>query len=111
VSRQRRALIQRGDIWDADIPGVGIHPVVVVTRDTAIPVLSSLLCVLITSSFHGHVAEVSVGQSQGLDHDSAANCDNIFTLPRQVLTRRRGHLDTAKVAELDAALTIALGLD
>lgn len=111
MSRQRRALIQRGDIWDADIPGVGIHPVVVVTRDTAIPVLSSLLCVLITSSFHGHVAEVSVGQSQGLDHDSAANCDNIFTLPRQVLTRRRGHLDTAKVAELDAALTIALGLD
>ena len=111
MSRQRRALIQRGDIWDADIPGVGIHPVVVVTRETAIPVLSSLLCVLITSSFHGHVAEVSVGQSQGLDHDSAANCDNIFTLPRQVLTRRRGHLDTAKVAELDAALTIALGLD
>ena len=111
MSRQRQALIQRGDIWDADIPGVGIHPVVVVTRDTAIPVLSSLLCVLITSSFHGHVAEVSVGQSQGLDHDSAANCDNILTLPRQVLTRRRGHLDTAKVAELDAALTIALGLD
>ena len=111
MSRQRRALIQRGDIWDADIPGVGIHPVVVVTRDTAIPVLSSLTCVLITSSFHGHVAEVSVGQSQGLDHDSAANCDNILTLPRQVLTRRRGHLDTAKVAELDAALTIALGLD
>ncbi|HEY5876710.1 MAG TPA: type II toxin-antitoxin system PemK/MazF family toxin [Ilumatobacteraceae bacterium] len=111
MSRQRRALIQRGDIWDADIPGVGIHPVVVVTRDTAIPVLSSLTCVLITSSFHGHVAEVSVGQSQGQDHDSAANCDNILTLPRQVLTRRRGHLDTAKVAELDAALTIALGLD
>ena len=111
MSRRRRALIQRGDIWDADIPGVGIHPVVVVTRDTAIPVLSSLTCVLITSSFHGHVAEVSVGQSQGLDHDSAANCDNILTLPRQVLTRRRGHLDTAKVAELDAALTIALGLD
>jgi mRNA interferase MazF len=111
VSRQRRPLIQRGDIWDADIPGVGVHPVVVVTRETAIPVLSSLLCVLITSSFHGHVAEVSVGQRHGLDHDSAANCDNIFTLPRQVLTRRRSHLDTAKLAELDAALTIALGLD
>jgi len=111
VPRQRRALIQRGDVWDADIPGVGIHPVVVITRDTAIPVLSSLVCVLVTSSFHGHVAEVSVGHQQGLDHDSAANCDNIFTLPRHVLTRRRGHLDAAKQAELDAALTIALGLD
>jgi len=30
---------------------VGAHPVVVVTRDTAIPVLPSLVCVLITSSF------------------------------------------------------------
>jgi mRNA interferase MazF len=111
VPRKRRALIQRGDVWDADIPGIGVHPVVIVTRDTAIPLLSSLVCVLITSSFHGHVAEVSVGQPQGLDHDSAANCDNIFTLPAHVLSRPRGHLDTAKLSELDAALIIALGLD
>lgn len=93
------------------MPGAGVHPVVIVTRDTAIPVLSSLVCVLITSTFHGHIAEVSVGQPQGLDHDSAANCDNVFTLPVQVLTRRRGHLEPAKLSELDAALTIALGLD
>lgn len=111
MPRQRRALIQRGDVWNADIPGVGVHPVVVVTRDTAIPVLTSLVCVLITSSFHGHVAEVSLGRPHGLDRDSAANCDNIFTLPRRVLTRRRGRLDSAKLTELDSALTIALGLD
>jgi mRNA interferase MazF len=74
-------------------------------------VLSSLVCVLVTSSFHGHVAEVAVGRQEGLDHDSAANCDNVFTLPRQVLTRRRGRLDLTTLAELDAALTIALGLD
>ncbi len=111
MPRKRRALIQRGDVWDADIPGVGVHPVVVVTRDTAIPVLSSLVCVLITSSFQGHVAEISVGQQHGLDGESAANCDKVFTLPMQVLARRRGHLDAAKLAELDAALTIALGLD
>jgi mRNA-degrading endonuclease toxin of MazEF toxin-antitoxin module len=54
---------------------------------------------------------MAVGQQQGLGHDSAFNLDNISTPPRQVLTRRRGHLDAAKVAELDAALTIALGLD
>jgi mRNA-degrading endonuclease toxin of MazEF toxin-antitoxin module len=75
------------------------------------PVLSSLVCVLVTSSFHGHVAEVAGGRQEVLDRDSAANCDNVFTLPRQVLTRRRGRLDVTKLAELDAALTIALGLD
>lgn len=73
--------------------------------------LSSLVCVLVTSRFHGHVVEVSLGRPEGLDHDSAANCDNTFTLPHHVLTRRRGHLDAVKRAELDAALTIALGLD
>jgi mRNA interferase MazF len=104
-------LISRGDVWDADIPGVGPHPVVIATRDTAIPVLSSLICVLVTSSFHGHVAEVELGAEEGLDHESAANCDNLFTLPKIVLTRRRGRLDPRKLAELNRALTIALELD
>ncbi len=111
MPRSRRTLIQRGDIWDATIPGVGVHPVVIVTRDTAIPILSSLVCVLVTSTYHHHVAEVSLGPDQGLDHECAANCDNVFTLPVKVLTRRRGRLAPIKLAQLDAALAIALGLD
>ena len=107
---RRRPLIQRGDVWDAVIPGVGTHPVVVVTRATAIPLLSSLVCVLITSTFRGHVAEVAVGRAEGLDHESAANCDNVFTLPTAVLTRRRGHLGPSALHELDDALMVALGL-
>lgn len=110
MPRRQRALIHRGEVWDADVPGVGVHPVVIVTRDTAIPVLSSLVCVLVTSRFRDHVAEVPVGETEGLDHESAINCDNLFTLPREVLTRRRGRLDPVKLAELDAALAIALGL-
>jgi mRNA-degrading endonuclease toxin of MazEF toxin-antitoxin module len=103
-------LISRGEIWDADIPGVGRHPVVIAARDSAIPVLRSVVCVLVTSSFHGHVAEVEVGAEEGLDRPSAANCDNLFTLPKTVLTQRRGALGPTKLAELDRALTVALGL-
>lgn len=110
MPRPPRPLIHRGDIWDADIPGVGVHPVVVVTRDTAIPVLSAVVCVLVTSTFHGHVAEIEVGPDEGLDHDSAANCDNVFTLPVTILTRRRGQLGPARLHQLDAALMVALGL-
>ena len=111
MPRRRSALIRRGDVWTADIPGVGQHPVVVVSRDTAIPVLSSLVCVLVTSTFHHHVAELSLGREEGLDHDCAANCDNVFTLPKSVLVRRRGRLDSVKQTQLDDALSIALGLD
>ena len=111
MPRQRRSLIQRGDIWDAAIPGVGTHPVVIVTRNTAIPLLSSLVCVLVTSTFHHHVAEVALGPDEGLHRACAANCDNVFTLPTKTLTRHRGHLGPAKLAAMDTALTIALGLD
>lgn len=111
MPRRQQGLIRRGDIWDADIAGVGTPPVVVATRDTAIPVLTTLVCVLVTSSFHGHVAEVELGRDDGLDHDCAANCDNIFTLPKAVLVRRRGRLGASKLAQLDRALVISLGLD
>ena len=105
-----RALISRGEVWDADVPGVGRHPVVIATRDSAVPLLSSVVCVLVTSSFHGHVAEVELGAEEGLDRASAANGDNVFALPKRVLTRRRGALGPAKLAELDRALTVVLGL-
>jgi mRNA interferase MazF len=85
--------------------------VVVATRDTAIPILTTLVCVLVTSTFHGHVAEVELGRDDGLDHDCAANCDNIVTLPKQVLVRRRGRLGPSKLAQLDRALVLSLGLD
>lgn len=110
MPRRQRALIDRADVWDARIPGVGTHPVVVVTRATAIPLVTGVVCVLVTSTFHHHVAEVALGRDEGLDHDSAANCDNVFTLPKDVLTRRRGRLGPMKAAELDRALAIALGL-
>lgn len=110
MPRQPRALKHRGEVWLADIPGVGPHPVVIITRDTAIPLLSTLVCVLVTSRFHGHVAEVELGADDGLDHDSAANCDNIFTLPITVMTRRLGRLGPARLAQLDTALLVALGL-
>lgn len=110
MPRRQRGVVARGSVWDAEIPAVGTHPVVVVTRESAIPVLSSLLCARVTSAFHGHVAEVEVGQEEGLGHASAINCDNLFTLPKRVLVRQRGQLGPAKLAQLDRALTIALGL-
>jgi mRNA interferase MazF len=102
-------VIARGDVCIADISGVGRHPVVVVTRDTALPVLTSVVCVLVTTKLRGHVAEVQVGQDEGLEQEGAANCDNLFTLPKTTL-RPVGRLGPAKLHELNGALAIALGL-
>lgn len=106
----QRGLIHRGEVWDATIAGVGRHPVVIASRETAIPLLTSLVCALVTTTFHHHVAEVAIGPEEGLARQSAVNCDNLFTLPKSVLTRRRGQLGPARLVAFDRALAVALGL-
>lgn len=103
--------IDRGVVFDAELPGAGRHPVVVVTRQEAIPALSSVTVVLVTSTIRGHRAEVPLGEPHGLDHDCVANCDNVFTISKQRLARRRGELPFEDLERLEAALRVALGID
>lgn len=103
-------MIARGDVWDADL-GPVVRPVVVVTREVAIPVLSRLNCVAITSRVRDHVAEVELTHAHGVDEPSVANCDWIVNIAKDRLLRRRGALDPITLRHLDAALVLALGLD
>lgn len=103
-------MILRGEVWDADL-GPVVRPVVVVTREPAIPVLSRLVCVAITSKVHGHPAAVELSHAHGVQEPSFANCDWLMTLAKERLLRRRGTLDPITIRRLDAALVIALGLD
>jgi mRNA interferase MazF len=103
-------VIARGEVWDADL-GAIVRPVVIVTRETAIPALSRLNCVAITSTIRGHVAEVELSRSHGVKEPSVANCDWVMNLAKDRLLRRRGALDPVTVRRLNAALVLALGLD
>ena len=103
-------MIARGEVWDVDL-GPIVRPAVVVTRETAIPVLSSLVCVAVTSTLRGHRAEVELGTAHGVREPSAANCDWLITVPKDRFMRRRGELDPLTARRLDAALVVALELD
>jgi len=83
---------------------------VIVTRDTAIPVLNQIVVALVTGTVRGLPTEVPLGSEHGLARESVVNCDNLFTIPKQALGRRRGTLGPAETARLDEALRIALGL-
>jgi mRNA-degrading endonuclease toxin of MazEF toxin-antitoxin module len=85
--------------------------VVIVTREVAIPVLSRLNCVAITSKARGHVAEVELARAHGVDEPSVANCDWIINIAKDRFVRRRGILDPVTLGQLGAALVLALGLD
>jgi mRNA interferase MazF len=103
-------LILRGEVWDADL-GPIVRPVVIVTREQAIPVLSRLACVAVTSKVHGHPAAVELSHSHGVQEPSFANCDWLVTVAKDRLLHRIGELDAVTIRRLDTALVVALGLD
>ncbi|MGH2912649.1 MAG: type II toxin-antitoxin system PemK/MazF family toxin [Solirubrobacteraceae bacterium] len=103
-------MIARGEVWDADL-GPVVRPVIVATRQTAVPVLNRLVCVAVTKTVRGHPAEVELSRSHGLEEPSVANCDWVMTVPKDRLVRRRGELDALTVRRMNAALVLALGLD
>jgi mRNA interferase MazF len=103
--------INRGDVFDAEVPGLGRRPAVVVTRQVAIPFLANVIVATVTARIRNLPTEIPLDRAQGLDHESVANCDNLYTVPKSALGHLRGRLDPEQLARLDAALRVALGLD
>ena len=103
--------MQRGDVYDVDVPDVGRRPAVIVTRNTLIGLQPSLAFARITTRVRGLRTEVPVGRTEGLDHDSVVNCGDLFTIDKRRIVRPRGSLGPAAMAHLREALAIALELD
>lgn len=104
-------MIERGEIWDAELGEHGARPCVVPTRDSAIPVLARVNVVLVTRTLRGHVAEVELGREHGLAGACAANCDVVLNVRKSDLTRLRGRLDPVALRRFDDALRVAQALD
>lgn len=83
----------------------------VLTRDAAIQVLTSVTCAPITRTIRGIQSEVEIGPEHGLPEACAISCDNVITVPIDVLDDERvGHLDETTRAALDRALRYALDI-
>jgi mRNA interferase MazF len=65
----------------------------------------------VTATIRGLPTEVPLGPEHGLARECVVNCDNLFTIPKSALGRRRGALDPPSIARLRSALLIALDLD
>ncbi|GHV25168.1 hypothetical protein AGMMS4952_02250 [Spirochaetia bacterium] len=71
---------------------------------------SGVICAPVYSK-HGEVdTQVEVGVGEGLKHDSAVYCDDLISIPKPQLTNYVGSLSDAKIAEVNAALRIALAV-
>jgi mRNA interferase MazF len=105
-------VVASGDIFWASLgPPAGRRPVCVLTRDAAIEVLSAVTCAPITRTIRSIRSEVEVGSEEGLPETCVVNCDNLVTLPKELLDADAvGHLGFVKRAELDLALRYALDI-
>lgn len=82
-----------------------------VSREAAYAIRAHLTIVPVTTRIRKAATFVPVSQRDGLDHESAVNCDELSTIHRDQLIERIGVLDPSTLAEVDDALRYSLGLD
>lgn len=104
--------VSRGDIWMYAFKAPDKQrPVVVLSRHSVIPLLSTVMVAPVTSTIHGVPSEVIVGVEYGLKRESAVNLDHVQTVDRSRLTRYVGHLDGEAMKAVCRALAVATGCE
>lgn len=102
--------VNRGDIWLFTFkPPDKRRPVLVLTRQEVIGLLSTVMVAPITSAIRGAPSEVLVGVDEGLKAPSAINLDHVQTVERQQLSHYIGSLNREKMQAVCKALAIATG--
>jgi mRNA interferase MazF len=94
----------RGEVWWGEAPDAKGRPYLILTRDEAIPVLSTLLVAPVTRTIRGIPTEVSLGMDEGLPTECVAAFDATTVFPRAMLVRRVGSVAPTRLHELCDAL-------
>lgn len=99
---------RRGEVWFADVPGDKRRPVVVLTRDSVLPRLATILVAPVTTRVRGIPTELGLGQAHGLPRSCVANFDHVAPLPKRVLARYAGRLTPDELRQACAAARFAI---
>lgn len=94
---------RQGELWWAEAEDKR-RPVLIVTRNEAIPVLRRLMVAPVTRTVRGIPTEVALGAAEGLPVDCAASFDNLQPINRHLLTERIGALPVSRRPEVCHAL-------
>jgi mRNA interferase MazF len=107
--------VRRGDLYRVRKPSGDpkSHRVFVVASRQALleSRFSTVICAPIYTRRDGLATQVNVGIECGLKHESAIHCDELVSLPKQMLTDYVGSLTLPARQMLNRALEVALELD
>ncbi len=99
---------RRGEVWWAEMEGVGRRPFLVMTRPAAIPVLLSVLAAPVTRTVRHLPTELALGPDDGMPSDCAASFDNLRVVSKGYLIDRICTLDAPRMIEACTALRAAV---
>lgn len=101
-------LPRRGDVWWCELPDIARRPVVVLSRDAAIPRLRRVLVAPCTTTIRNLQSEVLLEPGEDpVPRRSVANLDSLESVSVAVLVERLGVLSGSRMAEMCAALAVA----
>jgi mRNA interferase MazF len=99
----------RGEVWWCELPDVGRRPVVVLSRDAAIPRLRRALVAPCTTTVRGLASEVPLEPGEDpVPLRSSVNLDSVESVSVAVLVERLGRLGDGRMREVCAALEVAV---
>lgn len=100
---------RRGEVWWCELPDIGRRPVVVLSRDAAIPRLRRSLVAPATTTVRGIPSEVVLEPGDDpVPRRSAVNLDSVESVSIAVLVERLGRLSDARMRDVCAALEVAV---
>jgi len=99
----------RGEAWWCELPEIGRRPVIVLSRDAAIPRLRRTLIAPCTTTIRGLPSEVVLEPAvDPVPRRSAVNLDAAESVALATLTDRLGRLADARMREICEALSVAV---
>ncbi len=102
-------LPSRGEVWWCELPQIGRRPVVVLSRDAAIPRLGRALVAPCTTRIRALPSEVVLEPGDDPIHRrSAVNLDSVESVSIAVLVARLGRLADSRMREICGALEVAV---
>jgi mRNA interferase MazF len=94
---------RQGEIWWSEVEHQR-RPVLVVTRDEAIPVMHAVVVAPLTRTIRGIPTEIPLGREEGMTGECVATFDNLRPVRASSLTERAGALGPTRRHEICAAL-------
>lgn len=100
---------RRGELWWCELPAISRRPVVVLSRDVAIPRLRRALVAPCTTNIRGLASEVVLEpDTDPVPRSSAVNLDSVESVSVGALVDRLGRLSDERMREVCAALSVAV---